>query len=328
MAAIGYMKGMARKSLPPARRRAATLARRRGRRALPWSLPRLDGKVAVVTGASRGAGRGIALVLGEAGATVYVTGRSTRGESTVDGLPGTIDDTADAVTERGGRGIPVRCDHAVDGEVEALFGRVRREQNRLDLLVNNAWGGYEHYFGKAFEEGAPFDAPFWKQSLRRWDGMFTAGVRAHLVASYFAVPLMLKRRAGLIVSTSAGDRDRYLGNLFYDVAKTAVARMAFGMGRELRLSGIAAVTLLPGFMRTERVLAAFQTDEAHWREVRDLARSESTVYVGRAVAALAGDAKVIDRSGRVLAVGDLAREYGFTDADGRQPPRFEIPDEG
>jgi NAD(P)-dependent dehydrogenase (short-subunit alcohol dehydrogenase family) len=319
--------GMARKSLPSPRRRAAPLSRGRPRRALPWSLPRLEGKVAVVTGASRGVGRGIALVLGEAGATVYVTARSVRGESTVDGLPGTIEDTAEAVTARGGKGIPVRCDHSVEGEVEALFGRVRREQDRLDLLVNNAWGGYEHYFGRAFEEGAPFAAPFWKQSLRRWDGMFTAGVRAHLLASYFAIPLMLKRRRGLLVGTSAGDRDRYLGNLFYDVAKTAVARMGFAMGRELRLSGIAAVTLLPGFVRTERVLAAFQTDEDHWREVPDLAESESTAYVGRAVAALAGDPGVIERSGRVLAVGDLAREYGFTDVDGRQPPRFEILDE-
>jgi NAD(P)-dependent dehydrogenase (short-subunit alcohol dehydrogenase family) len=291
-----------------------------------WKPPRLAGRVAVVTGASRGGGRGIARVLGEGGATVYVTGRSVRGEPAVDGLPGTVEDTAEEVTAQGGRGIPVRCDHTVDREVEALFARVRRDQGRLDLLVNNAWGGYENYFGTTFDDGSAFAGPFWKQSLRRWDGMFTAGLRAHLLASYFAVPLMLKRKRGLVVSTSAGDRNRYLGNLFYDLAKNAVARMAYGMGLELRVHGIAAVALLPGFMRTERVLSALGADEAHWREVPALAQSESPAYLGRAVASLAADPAVIDRSGRVLAVGDLAREYGFTDADGRQPPRFEIQD--
>jgi NAD(P)-dependent dehydrogenase (short-subunit alcohol dehydrogenase family) len=314
---------MAKRNLPAPRRRAPRLVRR----LKPvWKPPRLEGRVAVVTGASRGAGLGIALALGEAGATVYVTGRSVRGEPAVDDLPGNIEDTAEQVTARGGRGIPVRCDHGVVREVEALFQRVRREQARLDVLVNNAWGGYEHYFGTTFDDGVPFAAPFWRQSLRRWDGMFTAGVRAHLLASYFAVPIMLRRRRGLLVSTSAGDRDRYLGNLFYDLSKSAVARMVYGMGLELRGHGVAAVALLPGFMRTERVLRALGTDEARWQEVPELARSESTAYLGRAVASLAADPRAIDRSGRVLAVGDLAREYGFTDADGRQPPRFEIPD--
>jgi NAD(P)-dependent dehydrogenase (short-subunit alcohol dehydrogenase family) len=276
----------------------------------------LRGRVAVVTGASRGAGRSIALVLGERGASVYVTARSRRGAPTTEDLPGTIEETAEDVTARGGIGIPVRCDHAVDGDVDALFERVRHEHGRLDLLVNNVWGGYEHY------DNAGFGGPFWEQPLRHWEGMFTAGVRAHLVASRFAAPLMLARRRGLIVSTVAWAFDRYLGNLFYDVAKGAIIRMAFGMAHELRPHGVAAVALAPGFMRTERVMAA------HTVQPFDLGRTESSEYVGRAVAALAGDPDVLDKSGRLLTAGDLAREYGFTDVDGRQPEAFRLPDAG
>ena len=179
----------------------------------------LSDRIAVVTGASRGAGRAIAVVLGEAGATVYVTGRSVRGHPTTDRLPGTIEDTADEVVARGGIGVPVRCDHTVDVEVEALFERVRAEQGRLDLLVNNAWGGYE---------GQPTGitmAPFWEQPRSQWQGMFVAGLRAHLVASQFAAPLMLHRRGGLVVSTIAWADGEYLGNLFYDVSKAAIIRM-------------------------------------------------------------------------------------------------------
>ncbi|HYT88131.1 MAG TPA: SDR family NAD(P)-dependent oxidoreductase [Gemmataceae bacterium] len=268
-------------------------------------------KVTVVTGASRGAGRAIALVLGEAGATVYVTGRSTRDGPTTDGLPGTIDDTAEAVIARGGVGVAVRCNHTDDAQVQNLFERVGRDQGRLDLLVNNAWGGYEQHDPRQFVK------PFWEQPLRHWDGMFTAGVRAHLVTSRFAVPLM--RPGSLIVCTTAWDRERYLRNLFYDVAKAAVNRLAWGMARELRPHGIAAVALAPGFMRTERVLAA------HAQKPFDLSVTESPEYLGRAVAALASDSGVMSKSGRVLTVGELAREYGFTDVDGRQPPPFELP---
>ena len=275
--------------------------------------PPLTGTVAVVTGASRGAGRAIALVLGEAGATVYVTGRSTRGTSTTEHLPGTVDDTAEGVTARGGVGIPVRVDHTDDAEVEALFARVRAEQGHLDLLVNNAWGGYERY------DGRTFDAPFWEQPPSHWDGMFTAGVRTHFVASRFAAPLMIERGAGLIVGTVAWAFGEYLGNLYYDVAKAAIVRMAYGMAQELRPHGVAAVALSPGFMRTERVLAA------HNAEPFDLGVTESPEYLGRAVAALAADPAVLAKSGRQLAVGDLAREYGFTDVDGRQPEPFRMP---
>ena len=277
---------------------------------------KLQGKIAVVTGASRGAGRGISLALGEAGATVYVTGRSVRGEATTENLPGTIEETAEAVTARGGTGIAVRCDHRVDSDVEALFTRVEREQKQIDLLVNNAWGGYEqHDFRK-------FSAPFHEQPLRHWDGMFTAGVRAALVASNFAVPLMLRQKRGLIVNITAWDRDKYLVNLFYDVAKSAINRMTYGMARELTPHNIAVIALAPGFIRTERVAGAFEA--AGNRDYLNF--TESPEYAGRAVVGLASDPNVLEKSGKVVAVGDVAEEYGFTDIDGRRIPAFRMPD--
>ncbi len=282
----------------------------------------LKGKVAVVTGASRGGGRGIALVLGENGSTVYVTGRSTRGHSTRADLPGsTIDDTAEQVTARGGVGIPVQCDHTVDEQVAALFERVKQEQGRLDILVNNVWGGYEDYSDETF------DVPFWEQPLWRWDKMFTAGVRAHFTSGRLAAPLMMSRQQGLIVGTTAWDRGKYLGNVPYYVAKVAVNRMVYGMALELRAHGIAVVALAPGWMRTEDVLLRFKTDEQHWQEVPELRDTESTEYVGRAVVALAADPSIMRKSGSIFMAGDLAHEYGFTDIDGRQIPPFRIPEE-
>lgn len=289
----------------------------------------LKGRVAVVTGASRGAGRGIALELGAAGATVYVTGRSTRAQpaesygrilalSELEALPGSIDETADELTRMGGHGIAVRCDHAEEDDVASLFARVQREQGRLDLLVNNAWGGHETFNGV-------FEAPFWEHPLSNWDSMFDRGVRNHLLASRFAAPLMAAQRSGLIAITSFWDRDKYLrGNLFYDLAKSAMNRLAFGMAEELRPHGVASLALSPGWMRTEFVLAGHKTDEAHWHERPALARTESPRYLGRAIAALAGDAGVMQKSGGVHRVADLAREYGFTDIDGHQPEAFEL----
>jgi NAD(P)-dependent dehydrogenase (short-subunit alcohol dehydrogenase family) len=290
----------------------------------------LQGRVAIVTGASRGAGRGIALELGAAGAAVYVTGRSTR-ERTPESysqllalsgkseLPGTIEDTAQAVTELGGSGVAVRCDHTREDEVRGLFERVVREAGRLDLLVNNAWGGHESFDGV-------FDAPFWKHPLQHWDTMFDRGVRNHLLASRFAAPLMVEQRHGLIATTTFWDRDRYMrGNLFYDLAKATMSRLAFGMAEELREHGVASLAVSPGWMRTEFVLMGHAADEAHWQEKPALARTESPRYLGRAVAALAADPEVLRKSGKVHRVADLAREYAFTDVDGRQPEAFELP---
>ncbi len=285
--------------------------------------------VAVVTGASRGAGRGIALELGAAGATVYVTGRSTRAQpaqsygqllalSDLAALPGSIDDTADEVTRQGGRGIAAQCDHANEDDVVALFARVEREAGRLDLLVNNAWGGHESFNGV-------FDAPFWEQPLAHWNTMFERGVRNHLVASRCAAPLLVRQKKGLVVTTTFWDRGHYLrGNLFYDLAKAAMTRLAFGMAQDFRPHGVASVAVSPGWMRTEFVLAGHQTDEAHWQERPALARTESPRYLGRAVAALAGDAAVMKKSGEVLRVADLAATYGFTDIDGRRIEAFEM----
>jgi len=289
----------------------------------------LRGAVALVTGASRGAGRGVAIELGAAGATVYVTGRTTAREqppgyagilglSKLSALPGSIDETAAAVTEHGGRGVAVRCDHTDDADVAELFARVRRDEARLDLLVNNAWGGHESFDGV-------FDAPFWKHPLSHWDAMLDRGVRNHLLASRHAAPQLVQQGRGAIVTTTFWDRDRYLrGNLFYDLAKAAMNRLAFGMAEELRPHGVASVALSPGWMRTELVLAGHDTDEARWHERPALSRTESPRYLGRAVVALASDPALLSKSGQVLRVGDLAREYGFTDHDGRQPPPFEL----
>ena len=270
----------------------------------------LRGKVALVTGASRGVGRGIAHELGVAGATVYVTGRSVSGAATTEDLGGDVNGTAALVTQAGGTGVAVRCDHTVDAEVEALFERIRGEQGRLDILVNNVWGGYER-FGEE-----DFSAPFWEQPMWRWGLMFDAGVRAHYVASCLAVPLMIPQRRGLIVNISAGDEGKYRGWVMYDTAKEAVDRMAFALAQELRPHGIAALALYPGLTRTERV-ERFASPE-------ELAKSESPRYAGRAVVALAADGEVMERSGGAYKTGELAREYGFTDADGRQPAPFKF----
>lgn len=290
----------------------------------------LDGRIALVTGASRGAGRGIAIELGAAGATVYVTARSTRAApaeayreilslSDLTTPPGTVEDTAEAVTAAGGRGIAVACDHADADAVSALVRRIEAEAGRIDLLVNNAWGGHESFDGR-------FDAPFWEHPLSHWDTMMDRGVRLHLLAARAVAPGMAARGSGLIVATTFWDRDRFLrGNLYYDLAKAAISRLAFGMAEELRSHGVASLALSPGWMRTEWVLSGHRTDEAHWQKVPALARTESPRYLGRAVAALAGDARVMRLSGKVLRVADLAEEYGFTDVDGRRAPPFELP---
>ncbi|ALC80351.1 MULTISPECIES: SDR family NAD(P)-dependent oxidoreductase [Bacillus] len=274
----------------------------------------LKGKIALVTGGSRGAGKAIAIELGKAGAVVYVTGRSTKRSSPHD-FPGTIEDTAAEIQAAGGKGIGVVCDHTNAANVEELIKRIDQEQGRLDILVNNVWGGNELSIDAA---------PFWELPLEHWDNMFTSGVRAQLTANYFAIPLLRKNRKGLIVHTSFWDHDKYIGNFYYDLSKNALNRMAYGLSVELKNDNIAVVAVSPGFMRTELVLKSFQTDEDHWQKITELASSETPHYVGRAVAALAGDPQILSKTGQILRAGDLAKEYQFTDIDGRVIPPFEI----
>src|SRR5687768_10181689 len=261
----------------------------------------LSNVIALVTGASRGAGRGIALELGAAGAAVYVTGRSVDGAATTDNVPGTIDQTAREVSERGGRGVAIRCDHAIDADVESVFQRIRDDHGRLDILVNNVWGGYES------NECRPLPVvPFWEQAPGQWDGMFTAGVRAYLATTRSAVPLMLPQGRGLIVCTTANlEPLPYMRNLFYDLAKNAVARMVWAMAHELREHGITVVGLAPGFMRTERVVEAFRRAGAAHALDGPGGPKETPAYLGRAIVALASDGRSIERSGSVLEVGSL-----------------------
>ncbi len=289
----------------------------------------LQDRIAIVTGASRGAGRGIAVELGAAGAIVYVTGRTTRSQqppgyeamlqaANITAMPGTIDDTADEVTAAGGRGVPIVCDSTDPAAVAELFARVERDHGALDLLVNNAWGGHESFSMDSLS------APFWEQPLAHWDSMFDRGVRNHLVACRAAAPLFLRQKRGLILSTTFWDRDRYLkGNLFYDLAKAAMNRLAFAVSEELSPHGVTSLAVSPGWMRTELVLAGKATEQT-WRDDPSLARTESPRYLGRAVVALAADPDVARKTGTVQLVGELAKEYGFTDIDGRVIPPFEI----
>jgi NAD(P)-dependent dehydrogenase (short-subunit alcohol dehydrogenase family) len=271
-------------------------------------MPNLQGKVALVTGASRGVGKGVALGLGEAGATVYITGRTVEEGQGVGGLPGSLRQTAAEVDRLGGQGIAVRCDHLDDAQVRALVERIGREQGRLDVLVNNVWGGYEHFY-----DGTEFwlERGFWTTPIARWDKMFQSGVRAHYVASALAAPLMIERRDGLIVNISFFAAQRDDRGVAYGTAKAADDQMARCMAHELREHNVAAVSLYPGLVRTESVLRAAE----HF----DLSNSESPQFVGRAVAALAADPSIMRWSGQVLVAAQVALEYGFADIDGKQP---------
>jgi dehydrogenase/reductase SDR family protein 1 len=250
----------------------------------------LKDRVALVTGGSRGIGRGTALALAEAGATVYVTGRTIEAEPPGNGC------------------VSVRCDHTDDQDVERVFARIAADQGRLDVLVNNVWGGYENMI----ENGEfTWPLPFWKQPVWRWDAMFAAGVRAHYVASCCAARLMVARRRGLIVNISAWSAQKYIGNVAYGVAKAATDKMTADMAHELREHGVAIVSLYPGLVRTEKVMEA--------AAYLDLTNSESPEFIGRAVAGLTTDPDIMRRSGQVLVAAALGLEYGFTDIDGKQP---------
>jgi NAD(P)-dependent dehydrogenase (short-subunit alcohol dehydrogenase family) len=295
---------------------------------MKWAPKRnLKGKIVLVAGATRGAGRGIAVAFGEAGATVYCTGRSTRKRGATKGRPETIEETAELVTAAGGRGIPVRVDHTDPNDVKKLVALIRRRHRGLDILVNDVWGG------DALTE---FGTPFWKVNLENGLQMLKQAVHSHIITAHYAVPLMLRRRRAVIFEITDGDAFYYRGNIFYDLVKISVIRLAFAMARELRKRKIASVALTPGFLRSEAVLDHFGVTEGNWRDVgkrknpnanskdqndapQDFMVSESPRYIGRAVVALAADPRAMKKSGRVFSSWALAREYGFTDIDGTQP---------
>jgi NAD(P)-dependent dehydrogenase (short-subunit alcohol dehydrogenase family) len=279
----------------------------------------LDGKVALVTGATRGAGRGTAVSLGEAGATVYCTGRSTREQRSEYDRPETIEETAALVTDAGGTGVAVAVDHLEPDQVETLVQRIEAESGRLDVLVNDIWGGE-----RLFE----WNTPLWEHNLENGLRMLRLAVDTHLITSHFALPLLTREPGGLVVEMTDGTRDynaeRYRVSAFYDLAKTAVLRLAFSLGEELAPHGCTAVALTPGWLRSEMMLENYGVSEANWRDGAAInphfaAISESPRFVGRAVAALAADPDVHRRNGGSFSSGGLAKEYGFTDVDGSQP---------
>jgi NAD(P)-dependent dehydrogenase (short-subunit alcohol dehydrogenase family) len=277
----------------------------------------LTGKVVLVAGATRGAGRGTAVSLGEAGATVYCTGRTTRERRSEYDRPETIEETAELVDAAGGEGIAVEVDHLQPAQVEALVGRIEAEQGRLDVLVNDIWGG-ENLF--------EWDAPLWEHDLDNGLRMLRLAIDTHLITSHYALALLIRRPGGLVVEMTDGTREynaeHYRLTAFYDLAKTAVLRLAFAQSKELAPRGCTAVALTPGWLRSEMMLDNYRVTEATWRDAANphfVAISETPRFVGRAVAALAADPDLQRRNGGSFSSGGLAREYGFTDLDGSQP---------
>jgi NAD(P)-dependent dehydrogenase (short-subunit alcohol dehydrogenase family) len=278
----------------------------------------LAGKIALVAGATRGAGRGIAVELGAAGATVYVTGRTTRDHQSEYARPETIEETADLVSASGGKGIAVRVDHLVAEDVERLVGRIRAEQGRLDVLVNDLWGGE-----KLFE----WNKPVWEHNLRNGLRLLSLGVHTHMITAHFALPLLIERPGGLLVEvtdgTAAYNAEHYRNNPFYDLAKVSVTRMAWAHAKDLAPHGATSISITPGWLRSEMMLEAFGVTERNWRDatakVPHFVISETPRFVGRAVAALSADPDRARWNGQSLSSGQLAQVYGFTDLDGSRP---------
>lgn len=284
----------------------------------------LKNKIAVVAGATRGAGRGIACMLGEAGATVYCTSRSSRATRSpqtetgtpfsLDHRPETIEETAEMVNAYGGVAIAVQVDHTSEEQVKALFEQVQAEQGRLDILVNDVWGG---------DELTEWGTPFWELSLDKGLLMLQRAVFTHIITGRYGAPMMVERGQGLIVEITDGDTMAYRGNLFYDLVKTSAIRLAYAMAEELRPHNISALAVTPGFLRSEAMLNHFGVSEANWQEGAKMdphfIASETPFYIGRAIAALAADPNIAQKSGRAFSSWGLAAEYGFTDIDGRRP---------
>jgi len=268
----------------------------------------LEGKIAVVAGATRGAGRGIATALGEAGATVYCTGRSVPGSPGMKNRPETIQETADLVTARGGRGIALRVDHTVPEEVARLFETV----GELDILVNDIWGG---------DDLVEWGKKLWETKLEDGLTLIDRAIKTHIITSHYGLPRM--RSGGLVVEITDGDAYFYRGHFFYDLVKTTVIRMAFALSQELKGRGVTALAVTPGFLRSEWMLDHFGVTEANWREaatkMKSFIASETPLFVGRCIAALAADPDVAAKNGRVFASWDLGEEYGVNDADGSRP---------
>lgn len=275
----------------------------------------LQGKIAVVAGSTRGAGRGIATMLGEAGATVYCTGRSVRGNLSGMNREETIEETAELVSKAGGVGIAVRVDHTVEEDVQRLFAQIKEEQDgRLDILVNDVWGG---------DPLTEWNTPFWQHSLENGLLMQQRAVHSHMITSYYAAPLMIARKQGLIIEITDGIDYRYRGNLYYTLAKTSVIQLAQSMSIELQPFQVTALALTPGFLRSEAMLEHFGVREENWRDAGKIEphflMSETPTYIGRAVAALASDPNVDKKSGQALSTWSLSDEYKFIDRDGTRP---------
>jgi NAD(P)-dependent dehydrogenase (short-subunit alcohol dehydrogenase family) len=274
----------------------------------------LAGHVAVVAGATRGAGRGVARALGEAGAIVYCTGRSIRGDLSPYGRPETIDETAEIITAEGGSALAVRVDHTVESQVESLFARIDREHGRLDVLVNSI-AGEEPMMGQWNS--------FWETNLKDGEAIFRQALLSHIITAKHAAPLMIRRRRGLIVEVTESDLLMAGGNPLAQTVKLALKGLALNMAAELKPHGVAAIAITPGFLRSETMLEHLGVTEANWRDAGkqdpNFLESESPLFVGRAVAALAQDGRVLERSGQLCSSWELGREYGFTDVDGRRP---------
>ena len=278
----------------------------------------LTGRVALVSGATRGGGRGIAVALGEAGATVYATGRSTRERRSEIDRPETIEETAEMVTAAGGEGIAVAVDHLDPGQVAGLVERIDSEHGRLDVLVNDIWGA-EHLF--------EWNTPVWEHDLENGLRLLRLAIDTHLITSHYALPLLVRRPGGLVVEVTDGtadyNADHFRVNMFYDLAKTSVTRIAWGLAQEFKAHRATAVALTPGWMRSELMLEHHGVSESNWRDAVERSPhfciSESPRYLGRAVAALAGDPELARWNGQSLSSGQLAQVYGFTDLDGTRP---------